>query len=409
MFDILKSLRASQGLRACATAVFFCGIAAASTAPYKSVVAIRELGLSDGAFSALTLTAAIINVLASIYLGMLADRDTGYRKLLMWLAAIGIAGYAAIFLFPQPAVFVLALLLPVSIFSGLTPMLFAAGRVFSDGLPRADRAAMSSVLRGMVSAAWILVPGVLGFALAGRGSMLPAFLVAALAATAVLIVLKLAMPRGGSGDPAKRPPKVSLLGAFGLLARPAVTLRVVGTAAITSAIHVHAAVMPLIMTGRAGGTNGDVGITVGIVAGMELLFLLGWARVTHHISTVTTLAVAMALYTGYLGTIALATSPGMIIAGAFLGGTAASALITLPLGYLQELIADRPGLSASLISLNLFLAGAIAAGLFGFGTSIGSYSTVAFMGIAVGLAGALGLVALERWHPLTSAAAEERP
>ncbi|MBE9637346.1 MFS transporter [Salipiger mangrovisoli] len=401
MFDILTSLRASPGLRACAAAVFCCGIAAAATAPYKSVVAIRELGLSDGAFSALTLSAAIVNVLSSIYLGTLADRDTGYRRLLMWLACIGIAGYAAIFLMPHPAVFVLALLLPISVFNGLTPMLFAAGRVFSEGLAAPDRAAMSSVLRGMVSAAWILVPGILGFALAGRGSMLPAFLVAALAALAVLVVLRLTMPRGGSGDPAQRPPKVSLLAAFGLLLRPAVALRVLGTAAITSAIHVHAAVMPLIMTGRAGGTTGDVGITVGIVARMELVFLLGWARLTRYISTVTTLAIAMVLYTGYLGAIALATSPGTIIAGAFLGGTAASALITLPLGYLQELIADRPGLSASLISLSLFLAGAIAAALFGLGTSLGGYSTVAVMGIAAGLAGALGLVALERWRPIS--------
>ena len=81
-------------------------------------------------------------------------------------------------------------------------------------------------------------------------------------------------------------------------------------------------------------------------------------------------------------------------------GTAASALITLPLGYLQELIADRPGLSASLISLNLFLAGAIAAGLFGLGTGIGGYSTVACLGIASGLGGALALLALERWRPI---------
>lgn len=400
MFDILKLLRASPGLRACAMAVFFCGIAAASTAPYKSVIAIRELGLSDAAFSALTLAAAIVNVLASIYLGALADRDSGYRRLLMWLAAIGMAGYAAIYLWPHPAVFVFGLLVPVSIFGGLTPMLFAAGRVFSQDLPRADQAAMSSVLRGMVSAAWILVPGILGFALAGHGSMLPAFLVAALAAAGVLTALALRMPRGGAGDPARRPPRVSLAAAFGLLLRPEVALKVLGVAAITSAIHVHAAVMPLIMTGRAGGSTGDVGITVGIVAGMELLFLLVWARIARHVRTVVLLAVAMALYSGYLAAIALATAPVTIIAGAVLGGTAASALITLPLGYLQELIADRPGLSASLISLNLFLAGAIAAGLFGLGTGIGGYSTVACLGIASGLGGALALLALERWRPI---------
>ncbi|MEI4472245.1 MFS transporter [Frigidibacter sp. MR17.24] len=402
MFDLLKILKASPGLRSCALAIFLCGIAAAATAPYKSVVAIRELGLSDAAFSALTLAAAVVNVLAAVWLGTLADRDSGYRRLLMWLAVIGIAGYGAIFLVPQPAVFVLALLLPVSIFLGLTPMLFAAGRVFSADLAPADRIAMSSVLRGMISAAWILVPGVLGFVLAGRGSMLPAFLVSALAAALVLVVIATTMPRGGSGDPARRPAKVSLPAAFGLLLRPAVATRVLGTAATTSAIDVHGAVMALVMTGRAGGTTGDVGITVGIVAGMELVFLLVWARIARRFGTVPTLAAAMVLYTGYLGTIAVATTPGMIIAAAFLGGTAASAIITLPLGYLQELIADRPGLSASLISLNLFLSGAISAGLFALGTAIGGYQTVAWLGILAGLGGVLALNLLERRHPIAA-------
>lgn len=398
MFDILKTLRSNPGLRTSAIAIFLCGISAAATAPYKSVVAIRELGMSDAAFSALTLSAAVVNVLAAIWLGMLADRDTGYRKLLTWIAATGVLGYGVIYLLRLPSVFVLSMLVPISVYSGLTPMLFAAGRVFSEGLPRDDRAAISSVLRGMTSAAWIVVPGVMGFALAGQGSMMPAFLVAALAAVAAMVVIARSLPRGGSGDPARRPAKVSLPAAMGLLMRPSVALRVLGTSLITSAIQVHGMVMPLVMTGRAGGSNGDVGITVGIVAGMELVFLLVWARIARRLSIVATLAIAMLLYTGYLTVIALASSPGMIIAGAFLGGTAASALITLPLGYLQELIADRPGLSASLISLNLFLAGAIGAGLFGLGTGLGGYATVACLGIAAGAAGALLLLALEGWR-----------
>lgn len=398
MFSTLSTIRNNAGLRACALAIFFFGFSGAATAPYKSVVAIRELGLSDAGFSALTLAAAVINVTAAIYLGILADRDTGYRKLLMSLAFIGVAGYMAIFLFPSAWIFVISLLLPISVYHGLNSLLFGAGRVFSSDLPKGDQAAVSSVLRGLISLAWILVPGLVGFALSGAESLLPAFAIAGGSALVCMVVINVMMPRGGSGDPSQRPPRVSLGAAFRLLTRLPVAARVLGAAVITAMIHVNAAVMPLIVTGQAGGEPGDVGVIVGLVAALEVAFILVWARIVRSISIVAALAIGTGLYMIYLVWLAFALSPASVIAASVVGGVGAAALITLPLGYLQELIAERPGLSASLISVNIFLAGAIAAALFAIGTAIGDYPLVALLGAGAGALGALGLLVLEGWR-----------
>ncbi|WP_172293720.1 MFS transporter [Pseudoruegeria sp. HB172150] len=397
MLSTLTTVWTTPGLRACAVAIFFFGFAGAATAPYQSVVAIRELGLSDAAFSAVTLMAAVINVLVSVILGTLADRDSGYRRLLMWLAACGILGFGAIYLVRSPWVFVFSVLIPLSVYGGLYSLLFAAGRVFSLGLPKSEQAAVSSVLRALISVAWILVPGLVGLALSRSETLLPAFLIAAIVALVVLVVIKLMMPRGGGGDASTRPPRVSLLVAFGLLLRLPVALRVLAAALITATLHVNGAVMPLIVTGQAGGVPGDVGVIVGLVAAIEVAFILVWARIVKTLSIVASLGLGVALYVVYLVWLAHAMSPAAVIAASCVGGVGAAAIITLPLGYLQELIADRPGLSSSLLSINMFLAGALAAGLFALGTAFGGYPTVAMMGAVAGAIGGIGLLMLEGW------------
>ena len=56
----------------------------------------------------------------------------------------------------------------------------------------------------------------------------------------------------------------------------------------------------------------------------------------------------------------------------------------------------RPGLSASLIAVNMFAGGALGAGVFGLGTAMGGYAMAAVISGLGGVAGAGLLVALER-------------
>ena len=108
------------------------------------------------------------------------------------------------------------------------------------------------------------------------------------------------------------------------------------------------------------------------------------------------LLICAGLYLVYLASIALATAPWQVYLASCLAGFAAAGMISLPISYLVDLIRDRPGLSASLIAVNMFAGGALGAGVFGLGTAMGGYAMAAVISGLGGVAGAGLLVALER-------------
>ena len=108
------------------------------------------------------------------------------------------------------------------------------------------------------------------------------------------------------------------------------------------------------------------------------------------------LLIAALLYLVYLAAIAFADAPWQIYAASLIAGFAAAALVSLPISYLLDLIRDRPGLSASLLSVNMFLGGGLGAGVFALGTEIGGYTATAILSGGIGVIGAGLLMLLER-------------
>lgn len=397
MASTFALFRANPAVRAGAIGIFLYGFAGATTAPYQSVIGIRELGLSDETYSALILAAAAINVTASVGIGILSDRMGRYRGPMILAAVLGVLGYGMVWALGSGLAFILALLLPLTVFHALNSLFFASTRRHTADLPREAAASVSSMLRAMISLAWIVVPGLTGLALAGSPTLLPAFLIASVASAACLVVVVLMMPPEPEGTAGQAVP-LSLMATLGLLARGPVLVRVLCVALVTSVLHVNAAVMPLITTGRAHGSVADVGYAVGFVALLEVIFILVWSRISAHSSTVSSIAVGIAIYAVYLVALANASTPWHIYAASVAAGIGAAAIISLPLGYLLELIADRPGLSASLIAVNIFLGGAIGSALFALGSWLGGYGVASVLGAVAGLTGAVGLLVLEGRH-----------
>jgi hypothetical protein len=65
--------------------------------------------------------------------------------------------------------------------------------------------------------------------------------------------------------------------------------------------------------------------------------------------------------------------------------------LTVPIAYLQDLLADRPGAGASLMAVQRLAGDVIAALCFAAGTALGGYGLVAALGVAVSLIGAAAL------------------
>jgi len=158
---------------------------------------------------------------------------------------------------------------------------------------------------------------------------------------------------------------------------------------------VNAIALPLIITGRGGGTVEDVGMVMGFVAGLEAILMLVWARIGRRKSQISIFFVASLLYAIYLVWLAFLTTRWEIYAASAIGGIGAAAIVSQPISYLLGIIHDRPGLSASLIAINMFVGGGIGTALFAIGTSFAGYGTVTIMGAIAGLAGVAILAKVE--------------
>lgn len=422
----LGILRRHRVVRASAAAIFLFGVAGAAVAPYQSVIGIRELGLSNGEYAAIAFTASVANVIMAIAIGALSDRFQSYRRPLILVTSFGILGYGVIWAAPTPVIFALATVGPLAMFTAANSMLFGNVRAQTGRFDPDEAQIVNALMRMAISLSWVLVPGAVGLMLGGEGSMIGAYLVSAIAAACCVATVTFwlepdrppvveiaesapdAMPEGGTGMSSVAPSSGrsdravqvrlpgSVLSDMAGLIRPRLLAPVIGVALISQVLHVNGAVLPLIVTGQAGGTSGDVGFIVGMVALLEVIFMFFWTWSLRHLRLTTALAISMAIHAGYLTGLAFSTSTEAIVAVSLLAGIGAAGIISIPISYLLDLIRDRPGLSASLIAVNMFLGAAIGAAIFAIGTALDGYSTAAILSGLAGLGGAALLVTIER-------------
>jgi hypothetical protein len=106
--------------------------------------------------------------------------------------------------------------------------------------------------------------------------------------------------------------------------------------------------------------------------------------------------VGAALYATHLAFLpVLAASPlvWLLVVPAAAGG---AVVLTLPMAYLQDLMAMRPGAGASLMALQKLIGDAVCAAVFALGTGLGGYGLAAALGAGLAVAGAASLWAMDR-------------
>ena len=135
---------------------------------------------------------------------------------------------------------------------------------------------------------------------------------------------------------------LTYFGALRQVVSPRISAHIAGVALITSTLHLNDALLPLIATGAAHGRLSDVGILVGIVALLEVVFIIVWSRIARKTGQMTALAAGTIIYALFLSLLGLASEPWHLYALTLLAGIGAAAIISFPITYLQDLIADRP-------------------------------------------------------------------
>jgi SET family sugar efflux transporter-like MFS transporter len=381
-------------LRLIAIALLLLGAHNASLYPYQSLIAIERIGISKPSFALVLVLASITAVTSSVLFGIMGDQRGNRRRIALAAVLCGAAGVALMVVAPSKLSLILSagILLPVA--SSLYGQLFALARLASptdggrDGILGSLRAAMSLSFLAMLIF-WT-------FAFAARADVMTVYLSAGAASAGLVLLLYKGWPRDGASGWSDQPSGLNMRQAFAEIARPHVLLRLVLLGALSSTGILYMVLISLVFDASPIRGASDVALYVGMVAGWEVPCLLLLPQFMSRVRRSTMIALGAALYTVHLIALPLLSDSPLIWVMPIIAGIGGTALISLPIPYWQDLLHGRPGTAGAMLALQKLVSDTLAAAAFAVGTAIGGYETVALIGSALALCGALGLYLVDR-------------
>lgn len=383
-------------LRAAGLIMALQGAVVCSFGPYFSTLAVHSFGFGDHGYAILLALTSLVSVSASVIGGIRADQTANRRQVTLIAVSSLLLGTLLMSVTPGPWVFALtaALLIPVS--SITFGQVFALARLAATRYPPQDRDGILAVIRALFALPFIVVLPLWSLAFAAGADVTLIFPVALILTAAMLTAVLRLWPADGSTPWDDRPSGLTFRAALSEMGHPRIAARVIALGAVFSASTVYMAIISLVMIPEIGRGTQDVALYVGLVAGLEVPFMLMIPSLTRGIPRTRLIFAGAALYAVHVALLpVLAATPfvWLLVLPAAIGG---AVTLTVPIAYLQDLLSDRPGAGASLMAVQRLAGDATAATCFALGTTLAGYGTVALLGVAASLIGATALWAADR-------------
>jgi SET family sugar efflux transporter-like MFS transporter len=335
------------------------------------VVATLDLGFTAQGFAVVMMANALATAGMAVVLGHLSDRMADRRRLVLLSAVMGGLAYGLVYAVQTQWAFVVAFCLVLPMGGALMSQSLAFSRAYFDRNAPDQAVFMTSVLRTMFSAAWVVVPPVAAL-IAERFSPADVFGFAALGhlgCTAIfLLMLTRPEARIAPAPIAKGGRLWELLSAWQLVG-------IGGVLALRVALQLHLMVLPLAMLTDFNGSFRDVGVVTAVAAALEVPLMIAWGYAATRLRKEVILIGNGLLFAAYLLAVSQADSPGMVLVLQLPNAVAIAALISLTITYMQDVIKGRVGLSTALLDVVNVASSMLAAGIFGLVVSPAGYAS----------------------------------
>ncbi len=364
--------------------------------PYRAIVGVETLGLSNAAFGLVMALNALGASMIAVLLGWISDKVRDRRILVLLCAAGGVLGFGLVWAVRTPVGFATAFCLLVPFGNALFSQSFSYSRAYYDRETPSRSQLVMSFLRTVFTLAWIIVPPLAGW-LAARTSAYSVFGISAAAhlGCTLAVALLWTMPdarvglKHRSSPQDMAPARISMGHRYG----------VVGVALSMIALQLNISVLPLVIIRDLDGTLGQVGIVSAVAAAIEAPIMIGWGYLALRRRKESILSIACVVFAFYFALVSLAGSFVQLLLLQVLAAIAIAALISINISYLQEAIPGRIGLSTSLVDVTTIVASLSAAAIFA-ANPFEAYAPLMAVAAVLCIAGSAALMLARRSAPV---------
>lgn len=392
----LRLIAQDPVFRLIAGAIALYACVAASIYPYLSLIVLKRVGVSEPTLAMVLALASATSVAASVLMGIIADQRGNRRGIALFTTAGFFLGAAAMGLAPLPLVALIShgILLPIG--AAIMGQIFALNMLASQAHPD-EREAVQATMRAVLSACYLmmLLFWTWGFG-AGGMDVMAVYASATLASLLLFGLIWRHWPRAGQGRWVERPSGLNLRQALTEFTHPAMAARLFCMGAVGGLPMLYVILTPLLFAEAPNRQISDVALMVGMVAGFEVPFMLALPRLLRWFSRQHLIIAGAVIYGAYVILLAqLANSPWVWALPA-LAGLGAAPILTLPIGYWQDLMPGRPGTAAACQAVQKLAGDLISAAVFALGTLLAGYAGAATLGGMLAILGAVGLTLIDR-------------
>lgn len=368
----------------------------ASFGPFTALLAVETFALGDAGYAAVLAISTIVGVLAAVWIGIRTDQKAGRRNLALLTCGLAVVGLLMMVIWPKQPVFVLfhAALLPIS--STIFGQIFTLARLAAAKHSENERQTATAVIRAAVSLPFVIILPLWGVALDSGVSLMAVYPVSLVFASIMLVLAWLFWPKDNQSGWNDTPSGLSLRAALRELAQPALALRLTALGAIASMPTLYTMTLALILTQIGGRPASQPGLFFGFVAGAEVPSILLMALIARHISRLNLIVIATLLSAVFLLSLPVLAGSPLVWLLILPLAIAHGVLLPMPITYLQDLLANRPGTGTALLALQSLIGNILAALAFWLGTALSGYPLVMILGAGIGVTGAAVLYWADR-------------
>ena len=390
-----KTMLNDKLLQVALIGVVLMAIGVASVQPFQSIIGIERIGFSDAAFALIITCGAAISVAASVTAGIYTDQTGKFRTALQCALLIGMSGGLLMFIAPSKVAFIIVHVILFPAGATAFTQYFAIATVAANENPALNRASTTAFVRAAFSAAFALTPVAWGYALAKGVDLLTAYAIVAAANLIAFIVIS----RLWSSSRRLEVTGTSGKGFFASLSEltdRGLLVRLALICVISASNALYNILLGLLILNNLGGAEPDVAVFAGVIAFIEIPVMILIVRCLNYVSQSFLIMVGVFIYGGFLAVLGLLPSMTFAWWLTLPAGIGAGILLSIPIGYIQGLLADRAGAGSALLSVNHFGGMIFASTVFALGTSFTGYEGVAIIGSSLAITASIALYVLDR-------------